>query len=181
MHPLFPLTTLLLSFTLATALTPTPLQPLALATLDLIPLPPTTNTNTTLSARIGCFNPTKIPPFAPTDKADCEAALDSWVRGQSLLQPRTFSRSAPSVEDVQLPLQKVSGSCTIYVNVISEEGEDVLTLAEVYAELLGPDGVMKNCLGQVRMPAIGGRMSLGAKGVLRVVVTGAEGAGVGVE
>lgn len=40
---------------------------------------------------------------------------------------------------------------------------------------------MKNCLGQVRRPAIGGRMSLGAKGVVRVVVTGAEGAGAGTE
>lgn len=67
------------------------------------------------------------------------------------------------------------------MNVVDEEGEDVLTLAEVYAELLGPDGVMKNCLGQVRRPAIGGRMALGTKGVVRVVVTGAQGAGVGVE
>ncbi len=58
------------------------------------------------------------------------------------------------------------------MNVINEDDEDELTLAEVYAELLGPDGVMKQCLGQVRMPAIGGRMSVGGKGVVKAVVTG---------
>lgn len=140
MHPPFLLTSLLLPFTLATPLTPTLSHSLALTTLDLIPLTPTTNTSTSAnpSAKIACFKPTKIPPFTTTNKADCEAALDSWVRGQSLLQPRIFSRSAPTGEDVQLPFQRVSGSCTVFVNVIDEEGEDVLTLAEVYAELLGP-------------------------------------------
>ena len=142
MHPLLLITTLLLSSTLTTALTLTPSQSLALTTLDLTPLPPTTNTNTSTStnpsAKIACFKPTKVPPFTPTNKPDCEAALDSWVRGQSLLQPRTFSRNARTVEDVQLPFQKVSGSCTVFVNVIDGADEDVLTLAEVYAELLGP-------------------------------------------
>lgn len=66
----------------------------------------------------------------------------------------------------------MSGDCVLYVDVVEEEEEDVLTLAEVYAEVLGPDGVMKNCLGQVRGPAIGGRMAVGEKGVVRVVVTG---------
>lgn len=65
----------------------------------------------------------------------------------------------------------------MYVNVVGEEDEDEMTLAEVYAELLGPDGVMKNCLGQRRAPAIGGRMTVGRRGVVRVVVTGV-GAGV---
>lgn len=65
----------------------------------------------------------------------------------------------------------------IYVSTVGEEEEDVLTLAEVYAEVLGPDGVLKQCLGQVRMPAIGGRMAVGSKGVVKVAVTGVEGAG----
>lgn len=69
----------------------------------------------------------------------------------------------------------------IYLNVINEDDEDTLTLAEIYAELLGPDGLMKQCLGQTRSPAIGGRMSLGAKGLLKAVVTGVEGGGVGAE
>ena len=58
------------------------------------------------------------------------------------------------------------------MDMLNEEQEDTLTLGEVYAELLGPEGVIKNCLGQVRPPAIGGRMVLGPKGFLRVVVTG---------
>ena len=175
MHPLFLLTSLLLPFTLATPLTPAESQSLSLTSLDLVPLSPTMNNTTDLgaNAKIGCFKPTKIPPFTTTDKPACEAALDSWVRGQSLLQSRTFSRRSATVDDVQLPFERVSGSCSVYVNVIDEDDEDVLTLAELYAEVLGPDGVMKNCLGQLKMPAIGGRMSIGAKGLVNVVVTGA--------
>lgn len=56
-----------------------------------------------------------------------------------------------------------------------EEEEDVMTLAEVYAAVLGPDGVMKQCLGQVKRPAIGGRMTVGSKGLVTVVVEGVEG------
>lgn len=82
------------------------------------------------------------------------------------------------MDDVVLPLQKESGSCMIYADMINEEDEDTVAFAEIYAELLGPDGVMKLCLGQVRPPAIGGRMSLGRKGLLKVVVTGRE-VGVG--
>ena len=69
----------------------------------------------------------------------------------------------------------------IYLNMLNEDDEVTLTLAEVYAEVLGPDGVMKQCLGQVRSPAIGGRMALGDKGLLKVVVTGVESRGVGDE
>lgn len=65
--------------------------------------------------------------------------------------------------------------------MINEDDEDTLTLAEIYAELLGPDGVMKQCLGQTRSPAIGGRMSFGTKGLLKAVVTGAQVGGVGAE
>ena len=65
------------------------------------------------------------------------------------------------------------------MNVIDENDEDTLTLAEIYAGLLGPDGVIKQCLGQVRLPAIGGRMSLGEKGLVKIVVTGRDVEGVG--
>ena len=58
------------------------------------------------------------------------------------------------------------------MDTINEDDEVTMTLAEIYAEVLGPDGVMKLCLGQVRLPAIGGRMSVGPRGLLKVVVTG---------
>lgn len=70
------------------------------------------------------------------------------------------------------------------MNMMSEDDKDVLALAETYAEFLGPDGVMKQYLGQVRLPAIGaigGRMLLGPKWLLRVVVTGIEVEGGGAE
>lgn len=60
------------------------------------------------------------------------------------------------------------------VTILDEDDEETMTLGEIYAEVLGPDGVIKQCLGQVRAPAIGGRMVLGAKGLLRVVVTGVD-------
>lgn len=153
-------------------------QPLSpnLTSLLLAPAYPLTTDLTTsaLTTDIGCFKQTKVPPWITTNKNDCEAALDDWVRGESLTQPREFSRIPSTIDDVVLPLQKESGSCMIYASMLDEHDEDVLTLAEVYAELLGPMGVMKQCLGQVRMPAIGGRMTLGPKGLLKVVVTGRQ-------
>lgn len=183
MHPLFLLFSLPLPSVFATLLAVSPAQLLTLNPLTSTSPPPTTNA-TNLGAEIGCFKNTKIPPFIATNKADCEDALDDWVRGQSLIQPRAFSRkpsASSTIDDVLLPLEKVSGSCGIYVDVIDEEDEDTLTLAEIYAELLGPDGVMKQCLGQVRLPAIGGRMSFGEKGLVKIVVTGREVGGVGAE
>ena len=63
----------------------------------------------------------------------------------------------------------------MFVSMVDEGDVDTLTLAEIYAELLGPDGVMKRCLGQVMMPAIGGRVVVGRKGQLTVVVSGWQG------
>ena len=69
------------------------------------------------------------------------------------------------------------------MDMMSEDDEVVLALAETYAEFLGPDGVMKQYLGQVRLPAIGGggEILLGPKGLLGVVITGIEVAGGGAE
>ena len=171
-----PLLLLLLRSILANPLNLTPPQSLNLALFAAAAAAPVTTPKTnitgTLSSEIGCFKPTKIPPFRPTNKQDCEAALDAWVRGQSLIQPRKFSRNPIEIDGVALPLGIDSGSCTLIADVLGEGDEDVLTLAEVYAELMGPDGLLKNCLGQVRRPPIGGRMSLGGKNVLKVVVTG---------
>jgi len=83
-------------------------------------------------------------------------------------------------EAVLLPVQIESNSCHFYMDVLNANDEDTLTRAEIYAEMTGPDGVIQNCLGQVRMPAIGGRMTLGPKRVLKAIVTGIElGAGGG--
>lgn len=59
--------------------------------------------------------------------------------------------------------------------MIDEGDGDTLTLAEVYAEVMGPDGVVKGCLGPGRPPSLGGRMSLGPKELLKVMITGTKG------
>ena len=58
--------------------------------------------------------------------------------------------------------------------MLNEEDEDTLTMAEIYAQVVGPDGLVKQCLGQKKLPAIGGRSILGRKGLLRAVMTGRE-------
>ncbi len=59
--------------------------------------------------------------------------------------------------------------------MIDGDDEDRLTLAEVYAQVMGPDGVVKGCLGPGRPPSLGGRMSLGPRELLKVMVTGIKG------
>ena len=60
----------------------------------------------------------------------------------------------------------------MWINVLDGEDEEVLSLADVYAAVLGPDGSAKNCLGQMGMPAIGGRMSLGKNRLVKVSISG---------
>ena len=69
-------------------------------------------------------------------------------------------------------MQVESGTCLFAMDMLNASDEDTLTMAEVYAEVVGPDGLIKQCLGQVRQPAIGGRMSLGPKNLLKVMITG---------
>lgn len=47
--------------------------------------------------------------------------------------------------------------------MIDEGDEDKLTLAEIYAEAMGPHRVAKQCLELRRPLSLGGRMSLGRK------------------
>lgn len=155
-------------------------SPLSLPTSQSLDVAPKSSLNATIN-NPDCFLPTRIPPFISTTRVECELALDRFVRGQSLSTPLTFSRN-PRVpaEAVLLPVQIESNSCHFFMDVLNANDEDTLTRAEIYAEMTGPDGVIQNCLGQVRMPAIGGRMTLGPKRVLKAIVTGIElGAGGG--
>ncbi len=52
----------------------------------------------------------------------------------------------------------------------SEYEEDTMSLAEVYAGIMGPDGLVKRCLG-VESP-LGGMMRLGPRRLMFVVVRG---------
>lgn len=138
------------------------------------PQPDLLNT-TILGVQLDCF-PFRIttrPPLMPTNLRDCELAMDNWVRGHNLNIPRTFGRNPSSrSDDVLLPIVLSGGSCFIQMDTVSEDDEDTLTLAEIYAEVMGPDGVVKQCLGPGKPPGLGGRMLLGMKGLVRVFVTG---------
>ena len=52
----------------------------------------------------------------------------------------------------------------------SQYDEDTMSLAEVYAGIMGPDGLVKRCLG-MESP-FGGMMKLGPRRLLFVVVKG---------
>lgn len=102
-------------------------------------------------------------------------AIDDWVRGQDLEVLRTFSaKPAIGPNDIHLPLKAVYGTCVFYLNTLNYDDEPKLSLAEVYAESMGPDGVMKNCFGQKRSPPLGGKMQLGPGGLVKGAITGVE-------
>lgn len=144
-------------------------QSLSLPSLESTPLQ-RLNASALTHSDLGCF---ANKPWVTTSKADCEGALDVWVGGESLSIPRLFSRNPTShMSHVRLPFQAWHASCTVYVNVVDPGDEEVITLGQVYAEVLGPDGLAKNCLGQRGIPAIGGKMTIGRKGVLKVILSG---------
>ena len=60
----------------------------------------------------------------------------------------------------------------MYLNTVSPGDEDTLTLAEIYAEVLGPDGLAKQCLAPRRQPALGGTIKMGPRKVIFAVITG---------
>lgn len=99
--------------------------------------------------------------------------MDNWVRGHSLITPRTFGRNPSSrTDDVLLPLVLSGRSCFVQLDTVNEDDEDTMTLGEIYAEVMGPDGVVKQCVGPGRPPGLGGKMLLGQKQVIKVFVTG---------
>lgn len=145
---------------------------------ELFTLQPTLNittTNVTSPSFIGCFYQSNPPTLLTTTETDCEGALDAWVSGQELYEPRVFSRrSYYLVQDVKLPLVRQYGTCVIQLDVQSENDEDMMSLADVYAGIMGPDGLVKRCLGLENPEPLGGMMSLGPKRKLLAVISGRE-------
>lgn len=93
-----------------------------------------------------------------------------------MISSRTFGRNPSSrTDDVLLPLVLSGRSCFVQLDMVNEDDEDTMTLGEIYAELMGPDGVVKQCVGPGRPPGLGGRMFLGRKKVIKVFVMGARG------
>lgn len=134
-----------------------------------------TTTNITAPEFIGCFYQSNPPTLLPTTESDCEAALDAWVSGQDLYVPRVFSRIRyHRVQDVTLPLILQYGTCVIQLDMQGGDDEDTMSLADVYAGIMGPDGLVKRCLGLENPDALGGVMSLGPKMELLALISGRE-------
>ena len=56
----------------------------------------------------------------------------------------------------------------------SEHDEDTMSLADLYAGIMGPDGLVKRCLGLENPEPLGGMMSLGPKMKLLALISGRD-------
>lgn len=133
--------------------------------------PPTANA-TSLTTYNDCFDHSLGHLFTTT-KSDCERALDTLVKGKSLIEPHNFGYQSRGVTD-RLPVEAKYGSCTVALLMFDLDTRVTLTYAEIYAELLGPDGLLKECLGP-HVPAedaLGGQTVLGPRNMLIADVTG---------
>ena len=109
----------------------------------------------------------------PATKSDCERALDTLVKGKSLIEPHNFGYEGRRITD-HLPVNAEYGSCSITLMTFDLESRITITYAEIYSELLGPDGVLKECLGPgvPARKAFGGQTSMGPQDMLVVDVSG---------
>ena len=127
---------------------------------------------TRLRTHNDCFDHSLGHLFTTT-KSDCEQALDKLVKGKSLIQIRSFSYRSRGVTD-RLPMDAEYGSCAIALMMFDLDQRVTMTYAEIYAELLGPEGVLKECLGPSvpAQDALGGQTVLGPQNMLIADVTG---------
>lgn len=127
---------------------------------------------TRLTTHNDCFDHSLGYVFTTT-KSDCERALDELVKSKSLTEPRIFSYRGRGVTD-RLPLEAEYGSCTVVLMMFDLDKRLTMTYAEIYAELLGPNGLLKECLGPSvpAVDALGGQTVLGPLNMLIADVTG---------
>lgn len=128
---------------------------------------------THLTTHNECFDSSYDHDF-PASKSDCERALDTLVKGKSLLELHRFGYDkGPRITD-QLPIKAEYGNCAIALLTFDLDTSIIMTYAEIYAELLGPDGVLKECLGPgiPTAQALGGQTAIGPRNLLIVDVSG---------
>lgn len=118
-----------------------------------------------------CFDHSSGHIFTTT-KSDCERALDTIVKGKSLIEVHSFGYRRGVTN--RLPVEAEYGTCTITLFSFDFDMRISLTYAEIYAEILGPDGLLKECLGSSvpKQDALGGQTVLGPRNMLIVDVTG---------
>ena len=133
----------------------------------------TSNLNATrLTTYNSCFDGSEGQNI-PVTKSDCERALDKLVKGKSLVETHSFGYVGRRITD-HLPVKAEYRSCSITLMTFDLEARITITYAEIYSELLGPDGVLKECLGP-SVPAkmaFGGQTSIGPHNMLVADVSG---------
>ena len=133
----------------------------------------TSNLNATrLTTYNACFDGSE-GENSPATKLDCERALDKLVKGKSLVEPHYFGYEGRRLTD-HLPVKAEYRSCVITLMTFDLEARIEITYAEIYSELLGPDGVLKECLGPSvpAKKAFGGQTSMGPRDMLVADVSG---------
>lgn len=90
-----------------------------------------------------------------------------------MIEVHSFGYQSRGVTD-RLPVEAEYGTCTIALLMFDLDTRISLTYAEIYAEILGPDGLLKECLGPSvpKADALGGQTVLGPQNMLIVDVTG---------
>ena len=127
---------------------------------------------TRLTTYNACFDSSE-GQILPATKSDCERALDTLVKGKSLVEPHYFGYEGRRITD-HLPVKAEYGSCTITLMAFDLESRITITYAEIYSELLGPDGLLKDCLGPSvpAKKAFGGQTAIGPSDLLVADVSG---------
>ena len=131
---------------------------------------PEFNTSIGLSTQYRCLE--QDGRFTSTTKADCEAALDRFVQGRPMTIRQSFSNQGQA--SFTTPIRTEYETCKIDFSINDNTSRVLMTLGELYGVLMGPNGVIKQCLGPtVPYPrALGGATTLGSGGKLIALVVG---------
>lgn len=130
----------------------------------LIPIAPAI-TNTTSPDEISCFNPG--PKRIPTNYHDCALAASEIATGSDT-RIYTFGRRRSSGVNYKLPKTFESGTCTMTLDMIYDDQQDMLTLAMI------KDTALRLALRCSTGPVfnVGGIEAVGPKGVLYITMIG---------
>ena len=130
---------------------------------------------TTLSAVSHCFiQPSH--PGAPTlfqiTYYDCLVAVVVLRGDQPSNYVNSFSRQPQA--SVRLPYSKSVRSCKIILDILDESKTETLRWDDITDRMESRNGVLNKCLGQGSSPPLGGRMVVGALGVMHAIVVGQQ-------
>ena len=149
----------------------TPLQLLTPQIISTTTLDPTNNLP--LNATANCFiqpHYPGAPTLLETNYADCLVAVTMLLADKTVTTPYTFGRRPDA--DVRLPYAKSFRTCKIMIDIMDDFEMERLRWRDISDTLEAPRGVLNKCLGQGRLPPLGGRTSVGEKAAMQAIVVG---------